>query len=293
MTGPDVGDSGTIVTVEEDISHLRPINTRQPLADYVGDLWRRRRFLLVFAAAKQESSTSTNRLGRYWFVLSPILSAATYWFVFGVLLGVDKNIHNYVSYLVTGIFFFTFTASAMSEGSSSLAQSADLIRSLHFPRAAIPLSSTVLTVYRLAWAILVLCLIVLVTGEPLRWSWLLLTCVVAMQTLFNAGLALILARLVAQVEDIRQLLPFVTRTWMFVSGVMFSIATYAANAPQFIQVLLEINPLAVYLNLARECLITQTPAPAGSWLLGAAWALATFTFGFVYFWRAEATYGRV
>lgn len=283
MTAPSV----------DDISDLRPINARQPLIEYVADIWRRRRFLIVFAAAKQESSASTNRLGRYWFVLSPMLSALTYWFVFGVLLEADKGIPNYIAYLVTGIFFFTFTASAMSEGSSSLAQSADLIRSLHFPRAAIPLSSTILMVYRLGWAVLVLIVIVLITGEPITWSWLLLPVAVAFQTLFNAGLALALARLVTQAEDVRQLLPFVTRTWMFVSGVMFSLTTYAANAPRWVQVALDINPLAVYLNLARDCLMVSEAAPAGSWLLGVAWGVGMFVFGFIFFWRAEATYGRV
>lgn len=291
MTGPAI--SGHDVVLDEDISHLRPINVRQPLTDYLVDLWLRRRFLFVFASAQQESSASSNRLGRYWFVLSPILSAATYWFVFGVLLGVDKGIHNYVSYLVIGIFFFTFTAGAMAEGSSSLAQSADLIRSLHFPRAAIPLSSTILMVYRLGWEVLVVCVIVLITGEPITLSWLLLVPVVLLQTLFNAGLALILARLVAQAEDVRQLLPYVTRTWMFVSGVMFSITTYAANAPQAVRTLLEINPLAVYLSLARQCLITNTPAPAGSWLLAIVWGVGLFVLGFIFFWRAEASYGRV
>lgn len=277
----------------EDISDLRPINARQPLASYLSDIWSRRRFLIVFAAAKQESSASTNRLGRYWFVLSPMLSALTYWFVFGVLLEADKGIPNYIGYLVIGIFFFTFTASAMSEGSSSLAQSADLIRSLHFPRAAIPLSSTILMVYRLGWAVVVLVVILLITGEPITLSWLLLPLTVLLQTLFNAGLALLLARLVTQAEDVRQLLPFVTRTWMFVSGVMFSLATYAANAPHWVQVALEINPLAVYLNLTRDCLMVSEAAPAGSWLLGAAWGIGTFVFGFIFFWRAEATYGRV
>lgn len=291
MTGPQAGSGDALL--EEDISHLRPINTRQPLIEYVGDIWRRRRFLFVFASAKQESTASTNRLGRYWFVLSPMLSAATYWFVFAVLLGANKGIHNYIAYLVTGIFFFMFTAGAMAEGSSSLAQSADLIRSLHFPRAAIPLSSTILMVYRLGWEILVLCLIVLITGEPITVSWLLLVPVVVLQTLFNAGLALILARLVAQVEDIRELLPFVTRTWMFVSGVMFSIATYSKNAPPSVQFLLEINPLAVYLNLARSCLMTGESASVGTWLLGVGWAVVVFAFGFVFFWRAEASYGRV
>lgn len=289
--------SGTAATapadvLAEDISRLRPISQRPPLGAYIKDLWRRRHFLLVFASARRESMASNNRLGRYWFIISPILSAATYWFVFGVLLEADKGIPNYIAYLVTGMFFFSFTSGAMTQGANSLYGAAGLIGSLHFPRAAIPLSNTIELIYRLVWELLVLCAIVLITGEPITLMWLLLPVVVALQTIFNAGLALIMARLTFQVRDIKQVLPYLTRTWMFLSGVMFSLATYAQNAPRPVQILLEINPLAIYLNLAREVLMVSEYASPGTWVLGIVWAIIIFIVGFIYFWRAEASYGR-
>jgi len=271
---------------------LKTLNIRPPLGTYLKDLWQRRHFVRVFAAAQAESNATGNYLGRYWFILSPILSAATYWFVFGVLLGATKGIENFVAYLIIGLFLYSFTAASMSMGATSIAGSATLIQSLHFPRASVPLSTTVILLYRLRWELLVMAAIVLITGEPITWWWLLLPAVIAMQTVFNAGLGLILARLCFQTPDIKQLLPFITRILMFLSGVMFSIETYAANAPRWVQFLLEINPLAIYLNLGREVLMESHNAPPGSWWMGAVWAVGTAVFGFVYFWRAEASYGR-
>ena len=70
----------------------------------------------------------------------------------------------------------------------------------------------------------VLIVIVLATGEPVTWYWLLAIPVLLLQTIFNVGVGLFVARLGSQVNDFSQLLPFLLRTWMYLSGVMFSIA---------------------------------------------------------------------
>ena len=80
----------------------------------------------------------------------------------------------------------------------------------------------------------VLVAIVLAAGEPLTWYWLLVIPVLLLQAVFNVGAGLILARVGAGIDDVSQLLPFIVRTWMYTSGVMFSIQTLSslATAPQ-------------------------------------------------------------
>ena len=56
-------------------------------------------------------------------------------------------------------------------------------------------------------------------------TWLLVIPVLALQFVFNTGLALILARLGGKTPDLAQLMPFIMRTWMYSSGVMFSLGT--------------------------------------------------------------------
>ena len=41
--------------------------------------------------------------------------------------------------------------------------------------------------------------------------------------MFNTGVSMVMARLAARTPDIAQLMPFVLRTWMYASGVMWSI----------------------------------------------------------------------
>jgi len=38
--------------------------------------------------------------------------------------------------------------------------------------------------------------------------------------------------------------------------------------------------------------MATAPAAPVNWIYGLVWAVVAFTFGFLFFWRAEASYGR-
>ena len=128
-------------------------------------------------------------------------------------------------------------------------------------------------------------------------AWLMIVPVLAFQFLFNTGLALILARAGSKTPDLAQLLPFLLRTWMYASGVMYSLVDNLkrTHASQWVIDLLGANPAAVYIDLMRYALIDDYGAkhlPPLVWLLAVGWAVVIGVGGFVYFWKAEEKYGR-
>jgi teichoic acid transport system permease protein len=271
---------------------LAQSGARPTFFTYVRQLWGRRHFIVEYARARNQAQYTDTALGQVWQILTPVLNAAVFYLIFGILLNTSRGVTNYISFLVVGVFIFTYTQRAVLSGSRSIAGNLGLVRALHFPRATLPLASTVMELQQLLVSVVVLCGIVLATGEPLTRSWLLLVPALALQTLFNCGLALIFARITSRVRDMEQLLPFALRTWMYASGVFFVIATFAATAPVAVKIVLEGNPAAVYIECVRGALMASHPAPLYVWPLAVAWALGTFVVGFVYFWRAEERYGR-
>ncbi|NEE21792.1 ABC transporter permease, partial [Streptomyces sp. SID7499] len=95
--------------------------------------------------------------------------------------------------------------------------------------------------------------------------------------------------------DLAQLMPFVMRTWMYASGVMFSIPVMLKDKPAWIADVLQYNPAAIYMDLVRFALIDgygSENLPDHVWAVGAGWAVLLGVVGFVYFWKAEERYGR-
>ncbi|MEU7558198.1 ABC transporter permease [Streptomyces eurythermus] len=270
---------------------------RPSLPQYLRQLWARRHFISAFATAKLTAQYSQAKLGQVWQVMTPLLNAAVYYFIFGVLLGTKQNVADYVPFLVTGIFVWTFTQSSIMAGTRAISGNLGLVRALHFPRAALPISFALQQLQQLLFSMCALAVILLCFGVPVAASWLLAVPALVLQFTFNAGVSMIMARLGAKTPDIAQLMPFVLRTWMYVSGVMWSIDKIAEHddLPRLVTVLLQINPAAVYIDLMRFALIDSFQArqlPPHVWAAAVGWALLAGVGGFIYFWKAEETYGR-
>jgi teichoic acid transport system permease protein len=271
---------------------LTPSTARPSLPEYIRQLWGRRHFIVAFATARNIAMYTSSRLGQVWQVLTPLLNAAVYFLLFGLLLKTNRGVENYTAFLVTGVFVFTFTQRSVQNGAKSISGNLALIRALHFPRACLPLSFTLVELQQLLVSMVVLSVIVLLTGEPITLAWLALVPAVLLQMLFNTGASLVMARVGARIQDVTQLLPFLTRTWFYISGVFYSIEYFTRNAPDAVRILLSVNPAAVYIDLFREALLVEHEAIPYGWLLGIAWALVALVGGFIYFWRYEEKYGR-
>ncbi|NEB06095.1 ABC transporter permease [Streptomyces sp. SID13726] len=294
----------TAVPADDDLTALAARHglavsgARPSLPEYVRQLWARRHFITAFATAKLTAQYSQAKLGQVWQVMTPLLNAAVYYFIFGVLLGTKRNVPDYVPFLVTGVFIWTFTQSSIMAGTRAISGNLGLVRALHFPRAALPISFALQQLQQLLFSMAALVVILLCFGVPIAASWLLAVPALVLQSIFNTGVSMIMARMGAKTPDIAQLMPFVLRTWMYVSGVMWSIDKLAKghhNWPSWVVPVLQANPAAVYIDLMRYSLIDSFHAsqlPHHVWAIAAGWALVAGVGGFIYFWKAEETYGR-
>jgi teichoic acid transport system permease protein len=323
LTEP-AGESGELAELAARYG-LRSSSAQPGLVSYLRMVWQRRHFILAYATARNVSMYTEARLGQLWQVLTPLLNSAVYYLIFGVLFKANRGISNYIAFLVTGVFIFAFTERSIVVGSSAIRANITLIRALHFPRACLPLSYVLVEFQQLLLSMVVLFAIVLGTGEPLTWYWLLLIPTLLLQATFNMGAALLIARVGAGAQDISQLVPFLLRVWRYFCGVMYSIAALPAALPEWAKNVISFNPAAVYISLSRYAIMAtiradapgakpynaarcaifnakKIPAlqaychpdilPSQLWLAGLGWAIITLVAGVLYFWQAETRYGR-
>ncbi|WP_137992224.1 ABC transporter permease [Streptomyces vilmorinianum] len=265
--------------------------------EYVRQLWGRRHFILAFSQAKLTAQYSQAKLGQVWQVATPLLNALVYFLIFGLILDAGRGMTTdvYIPFLVTGIFVFTFTQSSVMAGVRAISGNLGLVRALHFPRASLPISFALQQLQQLLFSMIVLAVVAIAFGSYPSLSWLLLIPALFLQFVFNVGLAMIMARMGAKTPDLAQLMPFIMRTWLYASGVMFSIPVMLADKPAWIADTLMYNPAAVYMDLIRFALIDgygSENLPSHVWAVALGWAFLFGIGGFFYFWKAEERYGR-
>lgn len=272
---------------------LQRAGARLPIDEYSRRLWHRRWFVAAFATSANAVGYQRSFLGQAWQLLTPLLNILVYYLIFGLLLHTSRGVPNFIAYLSVGVVFFSFCTGSLNSGARSITNNLGLVRALQFPRAVLPVSTTLVGLLQLFSSLLVLIPILVITGVPVSWRWLELVPAVALQALFCLGLAFAVARAGAQIPDMTQVLPFVSRVWTFGSGVMFSVTRVTANNPAWVGNVLKMNPGYVFLTLARHALLVGSPATAMTWIVAAAWGFGTLAVAYPYFWRGEETYGNV
>jgi teichoic acid transport system permease protein len=309
--------------------NLIPSGTRPTLVRYLKMLWSRRHFIIGYATARNVSMYTEAKLGQIWQVLTPLLNALVYYLIFGFIFQADRGVANYIPFLVCGVFIFAFTERSIVTNANVMRVNLPLIRALYFPRASLPLSYVIVELEQTMLSLIVLAAIMLGFGEPLTVYWFLMVPVMLLQTMFNVGAALLVARMAGAVQDVGELIPFMLRIARYFCGVMYMVTTLApVYRHPVIERILMLNPMAVYISLARVALMQtyRLDAPGNLpynaaacntfrnheasvnpvlqahcaavvtnpqlWIAAIGWAVVTLIVGGVFFWRAEHVYGR-
>ncbi|WUD85996.1 ABC transporter permease [Streptomyces sp. NBC_00503] len=270
---------------------------RPSLPSYIRQLWGRRHFVTAYATARMHAQYSQASLGQVWHLVTPLLNAAVYYFIFGLVMHASHGVPNYLPFLITGVFIWDFIGSCVNASTRAVQSNLGLVRALHFPRASLPLSTVVQLFQQLLVTMGALIVLLLIFGQTPSLNWLLVLPTLFLMASFCAGCAMIMARIGAKSPDVSQLMPFVLRTWMYASGVMWSIDAMLRtdHLPHWVSTALKTNPAAVYIDLMRFALIDSYKAnqlPHHVWLIALGWALVVGVGGFVFFWKAEEEYGR-
>lgn len=265
-----------------------------PVRDYLRRMWLARDFILYVPLGQLRAQTYNTVLGSVWHLLNPLLNAALYYLLFGVLFQAVRAIDNYAVFLVVGMFAFLYTNRTVLAGARAMTGNLSLISQIRFPRAALPVSAAIAETISHVVAVGALYVMVLLLGERPTLLWLAVVPIVAVQMIFNLGLAFIAARLTFHFRDLENLLPHVLRFWMYLSGLFFSIefVVNRTGPDSPIVTLFELNPGYIFMALMRGALMDQYSLDWRLGLVACGWAVATVMFGFLFFRSREVEYSR-
>lgn len=254
-----------------------------PVVPYVRQLWRRRKFAVRMARADLKAQHYDTVLGQLWAVLNPLLLAAVYYLIFGVILGTQKGNPVYLAMLLSGLFAFYYTRNSLQFGAKSIVGGGAMILNTAFPRALLPISSLIEALLTYLPMLAVYAVFHLVADYPVGIQLVALPVIVMIQTIFNLGLALLFAALNVYFRDTSSFLPYVTRIWLYLSPVLYSVK----QVPADLKPVLAMNPLFPLLAAWHEVLVDGRFPSVGNLAYSLAWAIAVLLGGAWFFVSRE------
>lgn len=268
---------------------LRDARETERVGHYSRALWSRREYAWYVAKSELRSRQINSVLGNLWHLLNPILQIGVFFVIFGLVLDARRGVDNFIGYLTVGILTYTFTQKAVTASAKSLTKYRGLIQIVSFPRALLPLTTTLTESLATIPAYVVMLIVGLLTGESPGLQWFFIIPIWALQGLFSAGWGMIAARAASHVPDVQQVLPFIFRLGFYASGVLFNLNAYLEGSRA--EVFVQLNPLYCFIELNRGLILADR---GFSWSLASIaviWTLASLGGGFLWFRRAEDSYG--
>jgi ABC-2 type transport system permease protein len=233
---------------------------------------------------------STSRLGYVWSVLDPLLMSGVYWFVFTQIFSRGVGREPYLVFLLLGILPWQWANGVIRDASRALTADAKLVRSTNLPREIWILRVVGTKAVEFLLSIPVLILFVLIYRQEPSWYLAAFPLAALIQVVFLVGIGLLLAPLTVLYTDLRRLLRVALRVMFYLSPIIYGVRDVQANAPEWVQTLYVLNPMAGILDLYRAAFFPGFFAGWTEVVVAAVVSTLVFVLGVTVFVRLE---GRV
>lgn len=208
-------------------------------------------------------------IGSLWAIFQPFITMVVFTIFFGSLLKVPSDGVPYPIFVYTGLLFWQFFSSALSDTSNVLIANQSIITKVYFPRLLLPLSSVATKFIDFAIAAVILVGMMIYYGyTPNLLGLLVLPLLLLITFMASVGLGLFLASINVKYRDVRYALPFFIQILMFLTPVI-----YPAGIAGKYSWVLALNPMMGVIQSARAALLGTTVL---NWTLVAISLVATF-----------------
>jgi ABC-type polysaccharide/polyol phosphate export permease len=216
----------------------------------ISDLTTRLHLIRYLVGAELKRTHANTAAGTLWWILDPILQMGVYWVLVAVIF--QRNTPDILLFLFVGILPWKWFATTLAETSTSITSRQGLIRQLQFPKIVLPAAATAAGTVSFVFGFVALALLYLLYPHRLSYWILALPIVAAVQFVFTLALGIMLAALNAFFRDVQNVLRHVTRLWMYLSPVLYSLDQLEGQDTA--RQVLGLNPMAWILQGYRRAL---------------------------------------
>ena len=221
------------------------------------EIVRYRELLFTFVWKDVKVRYKQTFFGVAWALFQPFTTMIIFSIFFGGLAKVPSDGIPYPIFVYSGLLFWNYFSTALTNCSNSLIENENIIKKIYFPRLLLPLSaiSTPIIDFLIAWVLLAGMMVFFrIDMNILLLVLIPLLLLLSFVTVF--GLGTFLAAVNSKYRDVRYILPFFIQLLLFVTPVIYPVGI----VPDDWKFLLFVNPMTAVVESTRSILFT-TPAP--------------------------------
>ena len=225
-------------------------------------------------------------LGVLWSILYPLLMMSVMAIIFSNMFKFSMEGVNYLVYLMSGLVIFNFFSEASNSAMTSITSNFSLINKVYIPKYIFPVSKCLFVAINFVLSLIPLLLIILLSGNAAAGTkcyiniyYLLLPYIYVCMFLFVTGVGYILSTIAVYLRDMIYIWGILLTIFNYFTPIFYSITIL----PTWLQSILKLNPLYMYINATREIMLFSTMPSLVYLLMCLVVALVTLLLGLFIF----------
>jgi len=247
-----------IYTPESELAHPRRL-----WREMVRDLWAGRELAWRLAVRDISAQYRQSALGVVWALINPLTTTAVWLFLStSRLVQVAETGIPYPVFVFTGTLLWSILVDSFNAPLGQVNANKPLLAKINFPREALILTGIYQTLFNAAIKLGILLLVLPFLGIHPGWGGLLIPVGILALVLTGTALGLAITPLGVLYGDIGRGIPLITQFLMYLSPVVFPLATTGWTGT-----VMRLNPLTPLILNARAWFTGQPPQLLGEWAL--------------------------
>ncbi|MFO0955418.1 MAG: ABC transporter permease [Candidatus Saccharibacteria bacterium] len=274
------------------MEHVVVIRPKKRLTIDWKELKEYRELFFYFAWRDVKVRYKQTAIGILWAVLQPFIQMVVFTLFFNKAVGVQTGTANvpYAIFSYTGLLFWNYFSQALQRSANSLVDNQSVVTKVYFPRVIPPISSTIVSLIDFGFAsIIFVGLMIYFKFPPTLQGMLILIPAIIVTFITATGPGLFLAAVNVKYRDVKQALPFLIQTGLFLTPVIYPVTAI----PQRFQWMLYLNPMTGVINAVRASFLGAGTIDWPLTMLSVAMAIIMFIGGLYYFKGREKEFADI
>ena len=211
---------------------------------------------LILALTKREilSRYRGSTFGLAWSFFNPLFMLAIYTFFFSFVLKAKwggseiSSPANFAIILFAGLIVHGMFSECIMRAPTLISGNVNFVKKVVFPLDIFPWVALLSALFHMLVSLFVLLVMMIVFGEPIHWTIILLPLVFAPFLLMTIGVTWFLAAIGVFVKDVGQMMSFASSILLFLSPIFYPLA----SLPESLQRVAFLNPLTLIVEQTRQ-----------------------------------------
>ena len=237
-------------------------------------------------------------LGPLWFILYPLITTVIFAIIFGRVMGASPDGVPALLFFNAGLLAWNYFSSLLSSTGNTLQGNVQLFSKVYFPRLIVPIAQVFSNLIGLAVQLFTFAILVVYVWatDPafgnlhFGWSILWLPLLLLHIAILALGGGLFLSAVTAKYRDLQNVLAFIINSLMFVTPVVWPLATLQARFPEHCESFMILNPLISIVEAFRLALIGVGSFSAGYYAISVIFSILLLFAGLALFQRAARSF---